>query len=557
MKTAKGKHLAIKWAIKWAILSTLIFWTARPVEAAQKQIRFIAETHLDGLGIKLNLMPHSVSRPLSSPNSYHYTFTRGDQTRKEELFDPTEIWFQSQHAGRWSDRDGNTLSLATISSFPPQGFARKHASQDEYTRVMGLPENAPPTVWNMATLSKWVCQFVRTAKAEGVSVRNPPLNIQNAVRFKLAGQPPTRIAYAIRVRPTRATAQPHDNPWILVLLDLTPGFNATRAPSTIENTLFRSIRRIGITTAAKIKTRSNSMQNSGHTGGESDTFKRSRKTAIRSIVNMKSWWYAETENYIVLSDLSGRHRPMVKALQKNIEALRNVYQKLIPPLAPISAVSVIRIPSDTGVYIDYVGIGNEWTGGMWKPAIRELIIRPIDHGSTRDQRQRLLRVAYHEAFHQYLFYALANRTSPPWFNEGHAELFESSTISSQGVTIEENDQNVSRLLNMIKRGRVPIRELIALDYPQFYDRDPEKRADNYALAWGLIYYLRKGSAQEHPARHAQLCSTLLKALSENHASATPTQRTFNTVNMQALEKQFITFWTSRQRRSQAKRSNLR
>jgi len=535
-------------------VSMLVLWTVQPATGAGKRIRFIDSTDLDGLGVKLKLMPHSKSLPLPSPKSFHYTFTRGEKSWKEELFDPIELWSQSQHAGRWTDDDDNTLTLATISQHRPSGFARKHVSPEEYKRVIALPENRPQTTWTPSDLSRWASGFVGTPTATAIPVRSPSLSLQKVFRIKLPDQPPTRIAYVVQpVVPGTAKALQHANPWIYVQLDLGEQVNVTKAPAAIESSLLASIRRVTFMRTSANASRRTSMQSARHTGDNTDAFKRSREATIRSIANMQNWWYVETRNYIVLSDLSSRHRSMIKALQKNVEQIREVYRKYIPPIVEISAVGVIRMPSSSDLYESYTGSEKKWTGGMWMPAIRELLIRAPESGSTRTQRERFLQVAYHEAFHQYLFYALGKRPTPAWFNEGHAALFENAAIRSGRVRISESDRNVARLLGMFDRGKPHIRELLTMTYPQFYDADPNKRADNYALAWALVYYIRKGANQERPARYHRICETLIGAIAKGEQGAT--KRAFKAVDMTHFEAQFTDFWTSKKRRHAAELSS--
>jgi hypothetical protein len=530
----------------------LTVWATASADAAKKRIRFIDSAELPGLGIKLKLMPHSTSLPLPSPKSFHYTFTRGEETWEEELLDPAEIWFQSQHAGRWTDEDGNTLTLAAITQHLPREFPRKHVSAAAYEQALSEPENHPPATWNSEALERWVRDFVGT-EVEAVSVRNPSLHVRKTIRFKLAGQPPTRIAYAVHPILDRTVARHTGNPWIMAIVDLANGVSTTAGRATVEQTLLGSIRTLSASTYLDGNKRNGSMQSSTHDQSD-EAYQCSRAAAIRSIQNMDNWWYAETAHYIILSDLTSRHRPMIKELQEDVEALWLAYNTLIPPISTISAVSVIRMPSDGDMYVSYAGEGSDWTGGMWMPALRELIIRPVDSGSTRDQRRRFLKVAYHEAFHQYLFYALGKRSTPPWFNEGHAGFFEDADVRHDGIRVDESEVKVERLLQMLAKRQLPFRELLAMDYPEFYDPDAEKRADNYTLAWALIYYLRKGASQERPARYHKICDAFLTELSNNSDNAT--EKAFRNVNMQRFEKQFRLFWKSKSRRSEAKRTAL-
>ena len=54
----------------------------------------------------------------------------------------------------------------------------------------------------------------------------------------------------------------------------------------------------------------------------------SRTAARKSIANMKGWWYAETPEYIFLSDIrSAGGKALVRDLQKNMPVLRSAFMR--------------------------------------------------------------------------------------------------------------------------------------------------------------------------------------------------------------------------------------
>ena len=226
---------------------------------------------------------------------------------------------------------------------------------------------------------------------------------------------------------------------------------------------------------------------------------------------------------------------------------------MVPPSAPISNISVIRIFESGADYLRYVGPDNAWTGGLWMPSRQELIIRPSPHGSTHDQRRHALAVAYHEGFHQHAFYALGRQVIPPWFDEGHAELFETVDIRDSTMTLPENPDAAAIVENILANGAPPIPALLTMDHAAFYDRDDTRRQANYALAWALVYYLRKGAAAERPARYHTICNRFIQALVDGNDGNAATRQAFEPVNMDRFMDQFTDFWTSRRRRAAAAR----
>jgi len=109
----------------------------------------------------------------------------------------------------------------------------------------------------------------------------------------------------------------------------------------------------------------------------------SRIAARKSIANMKDWWYAETPEYIFLSDIrSATGKALVKELQNTMPALRGAFAQLIPPFDPATDVSVVRIYEEREAYKQYVGKESEWSVGLWTPMSRELVI--LSQGKNRE-----------------------------------------------------------------------------------------------------------------------------------------------------------------------------
>jgi hypothetical protein len=55
--------------------------------------------------LRFRTLGNSVPEPLAQPKTHTYTFTRGEEQTKRDLFDPSELWYASQHAGQWRDAD--------------------------------------------------------------------------------------------------------------------------------------------------------------------------------------------------------------------------------------------------------------------------------------------------------------------------------------------------------------------------------------------------------------------------------------------------------------------
>ena len=546
--------------MRQARLAAVIFCVSVPALAVQQPaLKFLRPTDLPSLGLRLNLMPAATPTPLAPAKTYTYTFRSGDKTWKEEMHSPHELWVRSQHSGRWVDEDGNALVMASIRCPLPGPFEREHVTRETYDKAVAAARETCPT-WDASTITKWIVDFTGATGAKSQNVTGRYFKLKNLVRFTLDGKSPNNLAYAFRVNRSPTASGDRSDEWMLALFEVNPDIPAGNARTTIEDSFFGKLTTSSVS-ASRNSSRSNSFQAArpAPAGDRSPQFLESKRVAVDSIRNMKDWWHAETDNYVLLSNLGPRHRVMAKDLQHNIEFLRSAYEALLPPRVDIDAVSIVRIFATSGEYVSYVGESQKWSGGLWMPQRKELIVRPVDWGGSKDQRDRVFSVTYHEAFHQYVFYALNQLPTSVWFNEGHAELFESAEVRNRQLTVEEDEKSYEILEGMIKRNAVPIEELLHMSYSEFYnpqDNAEEKRRENYALAWAIVYYLRKGAPLEKPARNADIPKRYTEALWTTKDPEKATAAAFEGTTLPDFRRDFLSFWTSRNRRSLAKRNRL-
>ena len=284
--------------------------------------------------------------------------------------------------------------------------------------------------------------------------------------------------------------------------------------------------------------------------------RRSRTQVLENIRNLNSWWYVETPFYVIMSNLGSKHSPMIKSFQKDIPHMRRAYISLIPPRRPIDAVSVIRVFATAEEYAAYVPKEMQWSAGLWHAGPRELVISPIHEGKKRDRRKAVHDVLYHEAFHQYIFYALDQLPVSMWFNEGHATLFEGVKRQGSSIQIIEAEAYADRLVAMLKRRTVDLEELVHLSPGEFYGNDDQTREARYTASWGLVYYLRKGTAVIKRSPYAGILDRYIDALWETRNESEATERAFRGIDFRQLESDFETFWNTPSLRSKARRKRI-
>ena len=183
-------------------------------------------------------------------------------------------------------------------------------------------------------------------------------------------------------------------------------------------------------------------------------------------------------------------RPFIAALTNGLPKMQAAYRAMLPsPLTDDSHIAAVRIFATREEYLAYVGSEMKWSAALWSPQHRELVLY-----TPRDGWEALLRTVWHEALHQHLDYACSMLQTPPWFNEGHAVLFEHTHFDMAGKLVFDLDveavdaiqPNAAALAEMLPM-------LLMMDYPEFYAGSSEERRLKYQLAWSLAYFLQIGA----------------------------------------------------------------
>ncbi|MCH2176429.1 MAG: DUF1570 domain-containing protein [Lentisphaeria bacterium] len=298
----------------------------------------------------------------------------------------------------------------------------------------------------------------------------------------------------------------------------------------------------------RIRDRSKELKVIKRRSDRSDAFNAKREQVIQGISNMSNWWFVETDNFIIKSDLRKSDALWItKKLVPAIEVLFEKYKQFIPPIKKFDDVCVITVFNRWEDYKSYVPEGWDWTIGLWMANREELIISQPEEQRRSDRQDQLIETAFHEIFHQYIFYALDRKTLPIWFNEGHAQLFEdiSLSIRYKKVKVNEHEQRAKLLeFYLYEQGKRPnFAQLLSLSHKQFYETD---RQFNYVMSWALVYFLRKGTRYFQNKGYEKVCTRLIDYIKENPKSSSleieATKYAFEGINMDQLNRDFIKFW---------------
>ena len=361
-----------------------------------------------------------------------------------------------------------------------------------------------------------------------------------------------RAAFALALKPMPGDASEHQ----LVALFEAPAGSFTGLAKVIEREFLPSIERMPRSRAVA---RPGAAVPGATAAAADPEMAQSRQEVLNTIKGLDGWWSVESPRFVMVSDLPGIRRQFVQRLQDELEVLRKAHEALLPPRRPIHAVGAVRIFAERAAYEKHVGAENKWSGGLWMPRDRELVISAPEQAGGARMKEIVGNVVYHEATHQYIFYALDKDEPAVWFNEGLAEFCELAKLTRSGVEFPENDDHRERVLKLIKGNKIDLAKFMVMDYPVFYDAqntDDEPRKNNYATAWSIVYYLLKGAPLEHPSPHAPIFDQYVAAVGSSTNEADVLARGLGAVTLPDLQKSYTAFWTSPNKRMTARQFDV-
>ncbi len=511
---------------------------------------FRSDKNYPNLGLRIRVLGNSAPEPLAQFKTYTYTFTRGAETFKRDLFDLRELWYATQHAGQWRDDAGNVLLLGRPTHLLPVITSEmKHVSREDFDKAVAEPAVLFDPA-NAEALTAWVKDFAECTPKTPETLRLQAFNLAAAVFFPV--EESSTLVYAFRVKTRKPNGQTEPSDWFCAVIKIADGTLKSKVRKDFETQFLANVASVPQTGAAAAGVQPKALNATPSALGNKESAAAipdhpSRTAARKSIANMKDWWFAETPEYIFLSDIrSATGKALVKDLQATMPVLRGAFAKLIPPFDTATDVSAVRIYEDREAYKQYVGKSIEWSAGVWMPMRRELVIQ-----SQGKDKALTLNIIKHEGFHQYLFYATSMIENAAWFNEGHACFFETSEVDAKGrVEIPENER-VEHLLRNLEAAARQLPKLIHVGYSGFYSGTEEQRSLNYSTAWGLVYFLRKGVPSEKLTAYEKIIDTYLKTLATTKDADAATTAAFDGINMTKFQEDFTDFW--KKGRNSAKR----
>jgi len=206
-----------------------------------------------------------------------------------------------------------------------------------------------------------------------------------------------------------------------------------------------------------------------------------RAARKKKLEGLKDWDAVDTEHYLIVYNKEVK-RALLKKIAAHIEQIRSdVYEKLFPPSKEVKAISVVRVCKDAEEYHRYGGPGG--SAGYWSRGDEELVFYQ-DKSNKKDS----LRVLYHEAFHQYIHYAVGDVAPHSWFNEGHGDYFAGHDCVGGKFIAKPFRWRTGIIANALaQKTYVPLDKFLKYTQGEYYANP----GLCYAQGWSFIYFLRE------------------------------------------------------------------
>jgi len=510
----------MRYSVSIAALALLL-----PVEAA---LRFAEPVWRPDLGLELPGLEASVAAPLDMPRAEAYLVTRDGESWLEDRFDTFDLWQGLTVRGRWCDGDGNELHLARLSHRPPGDapgtVSSRRVFRDRLAHRAVNPRD--PAQRDMAAVLASPVELGRAVRPR----RSRRANFTDLVCYSTTNE--LALAYAFRPRDPDPKAV---RDWYLAVLVAAADSDMAEVRARFEEDF---LDRISVPSVLARRSLPKAPPEPGPEAGEAELLRADLRAAV---ANYDEWHCVDAEDVTVLDDLgAGVHAGFIASLTNELPRLRRAFAETAPsPLAATNALAVVRVFRSRREYLAYVGVDAAWTAALWSPEHRELVLYHPEGGT-----EELLHTVWHEAFHQHLAYAGAMVSSSPWFNEGHAQLFEHSHVDRKGRRVFDRDAQAAAFVHEYAPTLAPtLPALMRMDYDRFYEGEREMVAVRYRVAWSIAYFLSVGAPELRGRPYEELRARYMAALVKTRSMVDATRTVLgDEKSRDAFFAAWLAFW---------------
>lgn len=453
------------------------------------------------LALRCRILANAKAEPVEMPRATAYLMNDRDGSRLEDRYDVYDLWRTDAIRGRWVDLEDSRFSVCRIPRKIPGDVADTSRTRSDYA------ERSAAAVLGPKDLDALDEAVYLLAPVE-VMGRFAPRRSQRQKLAALWQYDTTNAnAFVFAFRPRVESRTPAD--WYMVSL-------VSDDPEAFEKIDQWLDEVEGCAEAAS--SHAPAMTDRKLSAAERET-ELLASDYRRSVINYDDWRFTSSSNLVVVDNMAEvDRRPFIAAFTNGLPRMQAAYRTILPsPLIDDIHIAAVRIFATREEYLAYVGTEMKWSAALWSPQHRELVLYCPPNGW-----ETLLRTVWHEALHQHLDYACSMIQTPPWFNEGHAELFAHTHYNMDGEIVFDLD---AEAVSMIHPNATVLAEmlptLLAMDYPEFYDGSREDRRLKYQLSWSLAYFLQVGAPkvrfQPFKSLRADLMRSVVRAKDRNEA----------------------------------------
>ena len=467
--------------------------------------------------------------PLEMPRAEAYLVVEDGRRRLEDRFVRLDLWTSRTVTGRWIDGDGRVFTLACLAAQPP---------------AVGRTESVTRTGYDAETALFDRRKAVDRSSMQAAAFRDA-IGLLSPVQPSERGVPPRQPCRGFKDvdywHGTNETAvvctflPENSDTWRLAVWELAPGDDFDECKKAFEREFLED--EYADFAARHPKAEWLPVKSRARTSPV-DERESLRRDARHSVAAYDDWHVTDAREFTVLDDLPG-NRSLVEALTNEFTVFRRKYAAALPTnIDGTNTLCVARIFANRGEYMDALeadGLTNmAWSAAYWSPSRRELVAHLDDGGE-----ERLMRTIRHEAFHQYLSYAMSMISASPWLNEGYAQFFEDESSLDWELNVVPGQEDLERFAALLPA-------VFAMDHDEFYGGGDNERRLKYRLAWSIAVFMENGMRKVRHDPFSTFKKDYIEALFKTHDMKLATGAAFGGADgMKRFVAEWLEFWKKR------------
>ncbi|MFA7172651.1 MAG: hypothetical protein WC340_04430 [Kiritimatiellia bacterium] len=184
------------------------------------------------LELTMRVLGNSQPEMLAQFKTFTYTATRGEESFKQNRFDPQELWYASQHGGQWLDNNGNTLVIGQATQQLPQ-FAEPHVLREVFEEALNAAANRVAQE-TPASYCAWVESFAGVKPGMPVKMRTASnFSLHDAIF--IPNPDSQRLIYLFRVKVHTPAGRRVPSNWYCAVLLLADADDSQKARNNFES----------------------------------------------------------------------------------------------------------------------------------------------------------------------------------------------------------------------------------------------------------------------------------------------------------------------------------